>query len=1121
VIFLKEKIKSSYLKIITKFRVNLPLYIYPMKKYLLIFVVLTYLNNARTQTITVTNTNDFGAGSLRQAIHDLNPGSEIRFSPLLLSTGNAYINLDSVLVVSKPLKIIGLYNNSDSLFLNGQGVNGIIESSNNSILELDSLCFINGFKTNGGGAAILKNFGGVLNINDCYFYNNKTIGSSGGAISCTSRLNMNKCHLENNSSTTGGGAIYGSLSVIKHSTFKNNSSISLNAVTGTGSVVYRYGGAVYLRNNSTIENSTFTGNTVQLSSFSNASIFAYGGAIYCFGRCIVRNTTISNNHASAFSNGYNSARGGGIYIQGRLNLFRSTICYNTLSSNDSYVGGARASIFYSISNIIAFNDIRDTGVSSSGKTSGGNNIFSDAYFFSSLPTDQFNVTNAQLVLGPLQNNGMTTKTHMPGIGSIAIDNGSPTDFEMAQNAPITDGVRDVGAAEYHSYCLPFGNLNINSCDGEIYDTPFTFKEVISSGMYWDTLQQSTCDSLLLINLADYTAPILDSLSLPTITGECAVNFPEFPPTATDQCDGLITGTTSTSFPINTVGTHSVSWVFEDGAGNKVFQEQIFEIIDTISPLPNVENLATITSECVINQPIIPIAVDECEWTIFGTTLTTFPIYTEGTHIVVWIYDDGNGNVTEQEQIFILNDVTAPIPEISDLPTVTQECSLNSLPIPEAFDNCDGFISATTQTSLPIYTQGTYIITWTYTDSSGNTTVQNQTVIIDDITPPLISSSPLLTISSECELSSLTSPVYDDACAGTILGTTTTILPITTLGVNTITWVFDDGNGNISTKDQQIVIFDQTAPIPNLASLSSLSEQCVLTSVVAPTATDDCSGIITATTTTVFPINQQGLTTINWIFNDGNGNTTNQLQTVFINDTIPPNSSGADLSVYLDNNGEFNLTPTDIENGSNDNCGISSYQISKSFFTCVDTGDNSVNYIVIDNSGNSDTSTVLVTVLDTISPVPNSSNLLPVYGDFEIINLVQPVATDNCGISSITHDVVLPITNDTVIVWTFTDLNGNVSSQTQNAFIEYSVSISELTEEDIFLFPNPSNDGFTVTVFEKNTLLTIYSFDGKLIDGPISIKGNEQYISIPTIKSGLYVVNISTSKGELLIKLLVE
>ena len=85
-----------------------------------------------------------------------------------------------------------------------------------------------------------------------------------------------------------------------------------------------------------------------------------------------------------------------------------------------------------------------------------------------------------------------------------------------------------------------------------------------------------------------------------------------------------------------------------------------------------------------------------------------------------------------------------------------------------------------------------------------------------------------------------------------------------------------------------MIRDTTAPVANVAILSDVTAQCSVTSLVAPTATDNCVGIVTATSNAVLPITGEGTTTVvTWTYNDGNGNTSTQTQNVVINDTTAP------------------------------------------------------------------------------------------------------------------------------------------------------------------------------------------------------------------------------------------
>lgn len=67
--------------------------------------------------------------------------------------------------------------------------------------------------------------------------------------------------------------------------------------------------------------------------------------------------------------------------------------------------------------------------------------------------------------------------------------------------------------------------------------------------------------------------------------------------------------------------------------------------------------------------------------------------------------------------------------------------------------------------------------------------------------------------------------------------------------------------------------------PDVATLPDLTDECSVMMPTAPTATDNCGGTITGTSTTTVPITAQGNLTITWTFDDENGNTSTQTQSV--------------------------------------------------------------------------------------------------------------------------------------------------------------------------------------------------------------------------------------------------
>ncbi|MGO4906519.1 PKD domain-containing protein, partial [Flavobacterium sp. W20_MBD1_R3] len=378
--------------------------------------------------------------------------------------------------------------------------------------------------------------------------------------------------------------------------------------------------------------------------------------------------------------------------------------------------------------------------------------------------------------------------------------------------------------------------------------------------------------------------------LADVTGQCSAT--PTPPTTTDLCVGTIAGTTTTVFPITTQGTTIVTWTFDDGNGNTSTANQNVIIKDNV--VPNVPVLADVTGQCSAT-PTPPTTTDLCAGTITGTTTTVFPITTQGTTIVTWTFDDGNGNIITANQNIIIKDNLKPaIPVLAD---VTGQCSATPTP-PTTTDLCAGTITGTTTTVFPITTQGTTIVTWTFDDGNGNITTANQNVIIKDNLKPAI---PVLAdVTGQCSATP-TPPTTTDLCVGTIAGTTTTVFPITTQGTTIVTWTFDDGNGNIITANQNIIIKDNVAP--NAPVLADVTGQCSATPT-PPTTTDVCAGTITGSTTTVFPITNQGTTIVTWTFDDGNGNTSTANQNVIIKDNLKPA-----IPVLADVTGQCSATPT--------------------------------------------------------------------------------------------------------------------------------------------------------------------------------------------------------------------
>ncbi|MDX2361074.1 MAG: T9SS type A sorting domain-containing protein [Crocinitomicaceae bacterium] len=76
----------------------------------------------------------------------------------------------------------------------------------------------------------------------------------------------------------------------------------------------------------------------------------------------------------------------------------------------------------------------------------------------------------------------------------------------------------------------------------------------------------------IITIDDQTLPVVDAATLSDLEDQCSVDAP-IPPTATDNCSGMIYGVADVSFPITQLGTTVVTWSYADDCGNVVTQTQ--------------------------------------------------------------------------------------------------------------------------------------------------------------------------------------------------------------------------------------------------------------------------------------------------------------------------------------------------------------------------------------------------------------------------------------------------------------------------------------------------------------------------------------------------------------------
>jgi hypothetical protein len=437
---------------------------------------------ARGIIITVTNTNDSGPGSLRQALADAHDGDVISFATAL--HGQTISLTSAELVIEKNIAI------------NGPGPSTLeVSRFSNTPFRIfhvmpGRIATIQGIGISGGTGGFGDLGGGVLNdhatltISNCAVHFNATDYAGGGVFNDGSNgsatFTIINSTVSNNFSPFGGG-IVSDVGDQGSATLTILNSAVIDNISTNGSPPYDFGaaGGIATSGVATITNSTISGN-----SASNE-----GGGILSAGTLTITNSTISGNRAGGFGQNNWPGAGGAVYSSGPLTISNSTISGNTAWGNafkgPGYGGGIDGDDITIMNSTVSGNwatygggianygslEIGDTILSGGGS---GDNIFnsngtvtSHGYNLSSDdgggylngPGDQI---NTDPLLGPLRDNGGPTFTHALLPGSPVIDAGDPNFTpppSYDQRGPrfhrVFNGRIDVGSFETQPQPPPF------------------------------------------------------------------------------------------------------------------------------------------------------------------------------------------------------------------------------------------------------------------------------------------------------------------------------------------------------------------------------------------------------------------------------------------------------------------------------------------------------------------------------------------------------------------------------------------------------------------------------------------------------------------------------------------
>src|SRR5437773_7267943 len=252
----------------------------------------TVKGNRPADVITVTNGDDSGPGSLRQALADANDGDTINFDAsvgtVILTT--AELAIDKSLTLSGAPQMVTVVRASQTEF-------HIFHVMPGHSVEIDGLTISGGHITGDNGGGIL-NDNSTVTIAHCTVNGNVIVSASfdansGGGIYNSGTMTLNQVIVNNNNAVFSGGG---------------GGETSGGGISNTGTMIIIAG-------------------TVQ----SNMG-FASAGGIFNTGMLTITGSTIVNNQTG--NPGHFGGSGGGIINDGTMTIQDSTISGNTARGGD-------------------------------------------------------------------------------------------------------------------------------------------------------------------------------------------------------------------------------------------------------------------------------------------------------------------------------------------------------------------------------------------------------------------------------------------------------------------------------------------------------------------------------------------------------------------------------------------------------------------------------------------------------------------------------------------------------------------------------------------------------------------------------------------------------------------
>ncbi|MBC1245166.1 immunoglobulin-like domain-containing protein [Listeria booriae] len=584
--------------------------------------------------------------------------------------------------------------------------------------------------------------------------------------------------------------------------------------------------------------------------------------------------------------------------------------------------------------------------------------------------------------------------------------------------------------------------------------------------------------------------------------------------ASDTEDGNVTDkvtVTANDVDTSAVGTYHVTYSVTDSDGNTTTKTITVTVTSNDAPVITASDKTLKKGGSF--DPMAGVSASDTEdgnvtdkVTVTANDVDTSAV---GTYHVTYSVTDSDGNTTTKTITVTVTSNDAPVIVASDQ-TIKKGKAFDVMAGVSASDLEDGDVTGgitVTANDVDTNTVGTYHVTYSVTDSDGNTTTKTITVTITSNDAPTFTTSDVyLKVGDKFNpYAGITASDTEDGNLTDRIDIESSDVDMTQPGAYAVEYSVTDSDNNTTKITRHVYVRTNDKPVIH-ASDQTFKAGASFDPMAGMSASDTEDGDITANVTITandVDANQAGTYHVTYSVTDSDDNTTTKTITITVLTNEKPVITAADITQKAHRSVDpmAGVTASDLEDGDL----TANIKIIANDINIDVPGEYHVTYSVLDSDGNETEKTITVTILSNEAPVIHGQDVTfkagkafdPMAGvtasdteDGDITSAIEMTANDvNPDVAGVYH-----------VTYSVTDSDGNKTEAT------YTVTV--LTNEKPVIHATDQTLAYG-QAFDPMAGVTAEDLEDGDLTGSIKIISND----VNPLQAGIYHVTYSVTDAD--------